>query len=81
MVIADRTVSEWIARKASHAADPFSAEELPPPAAAGVGAAVAIAGNRVVADSRRIQRANNRIYFPIQDCDRSAFTPSDKRWR
>ena len=78
--MADRSVSEWVARKATHATDPFSAE-LPPPAAAGAGAAVAVFGNETIAKSTRVQKANNRVYFPMQDCKKSAFTLSDKRWR
>ena len=75
-------VGEWVARKATHAADPFAAEALPPPAAEGVGGAIATTSTgHVVAKSSRIQRANNRIYFPVQDCDAAAFTLSEKRWR
>ena len=79
----DRAVAEWVARKALHASDPFASADLSPPAAAGIGAAVAVmaTGNTIIANSSRIQKANNRIYFPIQDCDSSAFTLSDKRWR
>ena len=81
LVMGDR-VGEWVARKATHAADPFAAEALPPPAAEGVGGAIATTSTgHVVAKSSRIQRANNRIYFPVQDCDAAAFTLSEKRWR
>jgi hypothetical protein len=78
--MSDRTVVEWMARKAAHADDPFS-NDVPWPTAAGLGAAVAVIGNHMVANSSRIQKANNRIYFPVQDCDKSAFTLSEKRWR
>ena len=80
--MASDRVCEWVARKSSHAADPFSdVQSLPPPTADGMGAASAVVANRVVANSTRIQRANNRVYFPVADCDVAAFTLSDKRWR
>ena len=75
-------VAEWVARKASHADDPFAVDALPLPSAAGVGGASACTSNgQIVASSNRIQRANGRVYFPVQDCVKSAFTISDKRWR
>ena len=53
-----------------------------PPSAPGTGAAIAVAaGNVIIAKSDRIQRANNRVYFPVQDCISSIFVLSEKRWR
>ena len=67
-------ICEWVARKAAHAADPFAdVSALPPPCAPGVGGARAVVSGRVVARSSRVQKANGRVYFPIQDCDASAF--------
>ena len=48
---------------------------------ASTGAASAYVSGRVVASSSRVQRANQRVYFPIADCVASAFELSDKRWR
>ena len=79
----DDRVGEWVARKATHAADPFAAGDLAPPVAPGIGlSAIAVtATGRAVASSSRIQKANGRAYFPVQDCDAAAFTLSEKRWR
>ena len=77
----DDRVGEWVARKAMHAADPFAEGELAPPAAQGIGCAIAMVAGRAIASSERIQKANGRSYFPVQDCDGAAFTLSEKRWR
>ena len=74
---------EWQARKATHAADPFAdlIKRVAVPAAVGMGSATAIVNGVVVASSQRVQRANQRVYFPLADCTVASFTPSDKRWR
>jgi hypothetical protein len=75
-------VCEWVARKNDHANDPFAnLGELPSPAAQGIGAATASAAGTIVAKSDRIQKANNRVYIPVQDCNASLFILSEKRWR
>mmetsp|Transcript_7293 Transcript_7293/g.22971 ORF Transcript_7293/g.22971 Transcript_7293/m.22971 type:complete len:81 (+) Transcript_7293:85-327(+) len=78
-------VAEWLARKATHEADPFADEvrrTAPPAIAAGAGAAAAVTGaGQMVASSERVQRANGRVYFPIADCVANAFELSPKRWR
>ena len=78
-----RGVAEWQARKTTRASDPFVSKDAlsEQPVAPGVGAATAVVAGRVVASSTRIQRANQRVYFPIADCVAAAFELSDKRWR
>ena len=76
------SVCEWVARKNDHAIDPFAhLGELPSPAAQGIGAATASSAGMIVAKSYRIQKANNRVYIPVQDCNASLFILSEKRWR
>ena len=76
-------VSEWVARKATHVQDPFTnLDTLPAPFATGMSHAIALtATGQRVASSSRVQKANGRVYFPVQDCNKSAFVLSDKRWR
>ena len=76
-------VGEWVARKETHASDPFADDALWHHRGfeSGVSGATAVVGTTIVASSSRVQRANGRVYFPVQDCLRSAFTLSDKRWR
>jgi len=42
---------------------------------------VAKLGRVVLARSSRVQYANQRAYFPVEDCVSARFLPSNKRWR
>ena len=73
-------VTEWKQRKASHAQDPLNAirgTACPQPD----GLVTACVNGVVVASSSRVQWANRRAYFPMEDCAVDHFRSSVKRWR
>lgn len=78
--VASDRICEWVARKASHAMDPFAnLQDLPPPAADGVGSASASTSNAiVVARSSRIQKASTQESIII--CRSLKPKPSSSLW-
>mmetsp|Transcript_23529 Transcript_23529/g.46354 ORF Transcript_23529/g.46354 Transcript_23529/m.46354 type:complete len:86 (-) Transcript_23529:431-688(-) len=84
------SVQDWMTRKAERAADPMFSPKLSTPEAKELadvthkqhfGEFAARVGGVVVAKSRSTKEANNRFYFPIEDCVQRHFAPSAKRWR
>ena len=88
-------VTEWQARKETHSLDPMVAQQRilslgggrqlkqqqatdPDPSGSVV---VAKLGRVTLARSARVQHANKRAYFPVEDCVSARFLPSPKRWR
>jgi hypothetical protein len=89
-------VAEWRQRKATNAPDPLlvrlAAQKspqqplLPAPqhdvsADTCSSSYTARLGGKVVARSSRVQHANRRVYFPIEDVVEGVLLPSPKRWR
>ena len=77
-------VRGWMARKAAHVESPLAVlqrgDPLVPARAPGV-AAEARADGVVLARTERAQVVNQRVYFPLEDCDLRLLRDSPKRWR
>lgn len=79
-------VAEWVERKGRRCADPLDAIKAgchpctQPEASDGTDWVVARAGGVVVARTCRVQEANRRYYFPIEDCIAEHLESSPKRW-
>jgi len=77
-------VREWKARKATHVESPLAAllrGEAPAAARAPGVRAEARADGVVLARTERAQVVNQRVYFPLEDCDLRLLRDSPKRWR
>ena len=81
--VSAQAVRRWQERKASHTESPLAIMRSGAPApirAAGVPAEARVAG-RLLARTDRAQVVNQRVYFPLEDCDARMLVDSPKRWR
>ena len=77
-------VREWKARKAAHAESPLAVLSrggaLVQERRSGKRAEARVNG-LLLASTERAQVANQRIYFPLEDCQAALLRDSPKRWR
>ena len=78
-------VREWKARKAAQAESPLAVLSrgsvlVQAPRRPGKRAEARV-GGMVLATTERAQVVNQRIYFPLEDCQATLLRDSPKRWR